>query len=106
MHCALDERQAGAQSKFPTASSEEEVSETPKFIDTHPLGPLTANVLRKLQTAPSDEFGVTHHDILFNEAEDKVYCVLNAPNRAAVQKHHEKAGLHCDWIHEVKSTRA
>ena len=37
--------------------------------------------------------------------EDKVYCVLNAPNRAAVQKHHEKAGLKCDWIHEVKSTR-
>jgi hypothetical protein len=106
MHATPDERRAGARSKYPTTSSEEEVNETPKFIDTHGMDPLTADVLKKLQTAPSDEFGVTHHDILFNERENKVYCVLNAPNRAAVEKHHAKAGLKCDWIHEVKSTRA
>lgn len=77
----------------------------PKYLDTHQMEPLTADTLRKLQTAPPDEFGVTHHDILFNEGENKVYCVLNAPDEEAVKKHHEKAGIRCEWIHEVDSTR-
>lgn len=79
--------------------------EMPKFIDAHPMKPFSANVLKQLQSAPKDEFGITHHDILFNEKENKIYCVLNAPNKEAVDKHHKKAGLSCDWIHEVHSTR-
>ncbi len=74
-------------------------------IDAHPMKPFTANVLRRLQKAPRDEFGVTHHDILFSEKENKIYCVLNAPNREAIYKHHAKAGIECDWIHEIRSTR-
>jgi hypothetical protein len=35
----------------------------PKFIDTHPMKPFTGEELNKLQNAPPDEFGVTHHDI-------------------------------------------
>ena len=77
----------------------------PKFIDVHPMQPLTADALNKLQGAPQDEFGVTHHDILFSEKENKIYCVLNAPNVEAIHKHHAKAGVKCDWVHEVKSTR-
>lgn len=69
------------------------------------MDPLTATKLRELQKAPEDEFGVTHHDILFNEAENQIWCVLNAPDSDAVQKHHTKAGIQCDWIHEVESTR-
>lgn len=78
----------------------------PKFMDMHPMQPLTADTLKQLQTAPADEFGVTHHDILFNEAENKTYCVLNAPDQAAVEKHHAKAGITCEWIHQVESTRS
>ncbi len=78
----------------------------PKFIDTHPMKPFTADTLRKLQDAPADEFGVTHHDILFSEKEDKIYCVLDAPDREAIEKHHAKAGIKCDWVREVHSTRA
>ncbi len=77
----------------------------PKFIDTHPMTPFTAGELKKLQDAPPDEFGVTHHDILFSEEDDKIYCVLDAPNREAISKHHAKAGIACDFIHEVHSTR-
>jgi len=77
----------------------------PMFIDVHSMKPITADQLRTLQKAPPDEFGVTHHDILYNEKENKVYCVLNAPNVEAIHKHHEKAGIKCDWVHEVKSTR-
>lgn len=77
----------------------------PKYIDSHPMSGLTAMKLRELQNAPTDEFGVTHHDILFNEAENQIWCVLNAPDQDAVQKHHTKVGIECDWIHEVESTR-
>ncbi len=77
----------------------------PKFIDAHPMKPFNADVLNKLQKEPPDEFGVTHHDILFSEKDNKIYCVLDAPNVEAIHKHHEKAGIKCDWVHEVKSTR-
>ncbi|NIM68901.1 MAG: DUF4242 domain-containing protein [Xanthomonadales bacterium] len=78
----------------------------PKFIDTHPMEPFTAEELRKLQDAPPDEFGVTHHDILFSEEDNKIYCVLDAPDAEAVHKHHAAAGIACDWVREVKSTRS
>ena len=77
----------------------------PKYMDEHQMEPFTAEQLRELQNAPPDEFGVTHHDVLFNEEENKIWCILDAPNKEAVEKHHEKAGLKCDWIREVKSTR-
>ncbi len=77
----------------------------PKFIDTHPMKPFTADALNELQNAPPDEFGVTHHDILFSEEDDQIYCVLDAPNAEAVHKHHAKAGLTCEFVREVKSTR-
>ena len=77
----------------------------PKYMDEHQMEPFTAEQLRELQNAPPDEFGVTHHDVLFNEEENKIWCVLDAPNKEAVEKHHEKAGLKCDWIREVESTK-
>ncbi len=77
----------------------------PKYMDTHTMGSITEETLRKLQTAPTDEFGVTHHDILFSKDDDKIWCVLDAPNEEAVRQHHEKAEVHVDWVREVKSTR-
>lgn len=77
----------------------------PKFIDAHAMEPFTADELKKLQSAPADEFGVTHHDILFSEKDNKIFCVLDAPNVEAIHKHHVKAGIKCDWVEEVKSTR-
>jgi Protein of unknown function (DUF4242) len=77
----------------------------PKYIDTHDMGSLTPEMLKKLQKAPKDKFGVTHHDILFNEKSNKVFCVLNAPSKEAVDKHHKQAGINCEWIQEVESTK-
>jgi hypothetical protein len=77
----------------------------PKFIDSHPMKPFTADQLNSLQSAPPDEFGVTHHDILFSEEDNRIYCVLDAPDEKAVHKHHAKAGIDCEFVHEVTSTR-
>ena len=76
-----------------------------KFIDTHPMSPFTEYQLRALQNSPEDEFGVTHHDILFSEEGNKIFCVLNAPDEESVRRHHEKAGLKCEWVQEINSTR-
>ena len=45
------------------------------------------------------------HDVLVSEEDDKIYCVLDAPNAEAIHMHHAKAGIKCDWIHQVESTR-
>ncbi len=39
------------------------------------------------------------------QQEDKVYCVLDVPSKEAVANHHKHAGIQCEWIHEVESTR-
>ena len=76
----------------------------PKFIDAHPMTPFTADQLRAARRSPADEFGVTHH-ILYSEPENKLYCVLDAPDQEAIEKHHEMLGIRCDWIHDVASAR-
>lgn len=76
----------------------------PKFLDAHKMGGLDEEILKKAQVSPMDEFGVKHENIMYNEKEDKLYCLLNAPSREAVEKHHGKFGLTCEWITEVKAT--
>jgi len=93
-----------ALDKYPTFRREE-VTTVPKFIDAHPMTGFTADALNNAQNAPPDEFGVTHHDILFSEKDNMIYCVLDAPSLEAIHKHHAKVGIECDWVQEVKSTR-
>ncbi len=77
----------------------------PKFIDVYKMNPLTEQQIKQAQNAAKDEFGVTHENIIYSETENKVFCVLNAPNKEAVEKQHRKIGLKPDWIHEVKTTK-
>jgi hypothetical protein len=60
--------------------------------------------LRKLQQSTVDEFGITHLNIIYNKEEDKFFCLLDAPNREAIENHHNKHGVTCEWITEVKTT--
>jgi len=76
----------------------------PRYLDVHKLGNFSEETLKKLQAAPKDEFGITHANLIYSKAEDKFFCLIDAPNKEAVEKHHQKAGVKCDWIMEVKST--
>jgi hypothetical protein len=76
----------------------------PRYFDVHPLGNFSEATLKKLQTEPKDEFGVTHVNLIYSKEKDKFFCLLDAPNKEAVEKHHHKAGIKCDWVMEVKST--
>ena len=76
----------------------------PRYLDVHPLGNFSEETLHELQNLPKDEFGITHVNIMYNKQEDRFFCLLDAPSKEAVEKHHHKAGVKCEWITEVKST--
>src|SRR5574337_1417304 len=66
---------------------------------------LTPDKLEKLGNLPADSYGVTHLELFHNKKEDKLYCILEAPNEEAIWKHHEKAGLKCEFITEVQQIK-
>jgi Protein of unknown function (DUF4242) len=76
----------------------------PTYLDAHNLGNMTEEQLKQAQNLPKDEFGVTTKNMLYNNGANLLYCILDAPNKDAVQKHHQKFGLKCEWITEVKTT--
>jgi hypothetical protein len=74
-----------------------------KFLDVHSLeGIQNEGTLRKLQQSPIDEFGVKHINIMFNRQANICFCFLEAPNREAVERHHERYSIKCNWITEVQ----
>jgi len=76
----------------------------PRFLDVHPLKGLDEETLRKLQSAPADEFQVKAINLMYNYDADRFYCLLEAPNKQAIKDHHNKYGFECEWITEVKTT--
>jgi hypothetical protein len=74
----------------------------PKFLDVHPLGNYTEDELKKYQELLKDELAVKVLNILYNEEIGISFCFLHAPSREAVEKHHEKFGVKCNWITESR----
>jgi hypothetical protein len=75
-----------------------------KFIDVHYLGKYTDEELKKFQDLHVDEYGVKTLNIMYNRAVGICFCFLEAPSSKAVEKHHEKYDVKCDWITEVHTT--
>jgi Protein of unknown function (DUF4242) len=75
-----------------------------RFLDVHPTGGVDEEMLKKMQNELPDEFGVTTEDIMYNIEDDKVFCLIEAPDKNAVEKHHAKYGIKCEWIVEIKTT--
>jgi len=75
-----------------------------KFLDSHGLQGADPEELKKAQNDPKDEFGVSILNIIYSEDEDRMYCFLDAPNKEAIEKHHEKLGYKCDFIMKVDDT--
>jgi hypothetical protein len=76
----------------------------PKFLDVHSLeGIHDEGTLRNLQQSPVDEFGVKHINIMFNRRANICFCFLEAPDREAVERHHKKYKIRCNWITEVET---
>ena len=76
----------------------------PIFLDVH-KAPFSEEILRELNDSPRDEFGVMHVNLFYNKDTDVCFCLLDAPDNVAVEKHHDKAGMKCEWIAEVSLAR-
>ncbi len=83
----------------------ESLNQMPTFIDGHNSKGLTHKELERLVDLPPDKFGVTHLELFFNKKEDKLYCILDAPDEESIWKHHEAAGFKCDFITEVDQVK-
>jgi hypothetical protein len=44
-------------------------------------------------------------NILYNLEVGSIYCILDAPKKEAIEKHHEKIDVKCDMIMEVETTQ-
>lgn len=75
----------------------------PIFIDGHKMSGLDASKLKKIVNNPPDKHGVTHKNILYNEKENKLFCILDAPNKESVVNHHHDIGIKCDFVIEANS---
>ncbi|HET7284721.1 MAG TPA: hypothetical protein VFI70_08545 [Nitrososphaeraceae archaeon] len=42
--------------------------------------------------------------MMYIQQEKRFYCLLEAPYGQAVDNHHNKDGVKCEWITEVKTT--
>jgi hypothetical protein len=76
----------------------------PTFMDFHSMGKYTEDDLKKSQNEPRDEFGVKVLNTFYDMDTGMMFCLLDAPDRLAVERHHSKFGLKCDWITSVKMT--
>jgi hypothetical protein len=55
-----------------------------RFLDVHPTGGVNEDMLKKMQNELPDEFGVTTENIMYNIEDDKVFCLIEAPNKSAL----------------------
>jgi len=77
----------------------------PVFIDSHKMEGLSVSQLKKILNNSADKHGVTHKDILYNEKKNKLFCILEAPNKESIVNHHLDIGIDCDFIIEATSLR-
>jgi L-rhamnose mutarotase len=81
----------------------------PIYLDGHDMKGLSQNDIEKTINSKTDEFGVTNLELFYNKDENKLYCILEAPNEEAVWKHHEKFGIKCQFVtivEQIKTEKA
>ena len=78
----------------------------PQFMDFHDDLKLPSEAIKQItqdtRQAKADEFGVRQLE-LFHNPDGKAYCLLEAPDAAAVRSHHAALGVPCGDVHEVDS---
>ena len=73
-------------------------------MDFHSMGRYTENDLKKSPKEPRDDLGVKVLNTFYDTNSGMMFCLLDAPDRYAVERHHSKFGMKCDWITPVKMT--
>lgn len=76
----------------------------PIFLDVHKV-PFSESNLKELCMSPTDEFGVRHVNLFYNKDSGMCFCLLEGPDMEAIEKHHSKVNIKCEWITEVTLAR-
>ena len=81
----------------------------PVFLDYHPIPELPTDLVHRVLTEARrrgyDRAGVRYLD-LYCGHDDRVYCVVEAPNQHAVQMAHADLGLPCREVRLVAGVDA
>ena len=72
----------------------------PVFLDVHRV-PFSEARLKELCLSPVNEFGVRHVNLFYNKDAGVCFCLLDGPDIDAIEKHHAKFNIKCEWISEV-----
>lgn len=73
----------------------------PIYMDSHVLGNFTKQQLQDSLDVDYDEFGVRVLQMLFNEKENILHCICEAPDSNSILKHHQTFNVPCDSIMEI-----
>ena len=76
----------------------------PTFLDFHSMGKYTEDDLKKSQNEPRNDLGVKVLNTFYDLDSGMMFCLVDAPDRYAVERHHSKYGMKCDWITPIKMT--
>ena len=72
----------------------------PIFVDVHKVL-FRESEMKEVCVSTTDEFGVRVINPLYNMDANICFCLLEGPDADAIEKHHAKADINCEWIVEV-----
>jgi len=62
------------------------------------MGKYTEVDLKTSQKEPRNELGVKVLNTFYDLDSGMMFCLVDAPDRHTVERHHSKYGMKCDWI--------
>ena len=68
------------------------------------MGRYNEDDLKKSLKEPRNELGVKVLNTFYDLDSGMMFCLVDAPDRYAVERHHSKYGMKCDWITPIKMT--
>jgi two-component system sensor histidine kinase HydH len=74
-------------------------------MDSHALGNFNKKQLEESVGPEADEYGVSVLQMLFNEKENVLHCICDAPNKESIKKHHSEFNTECDSILEINQIK-
>lgn len=76
----------------------------PAFLDFHSMGRYNEDDLKKSLKEPRNELEVKVLNTFYDLDSGMMFCLVDAPDRYTVERHHSKYGMKCDWITPIKMT--
>lgn len=74
----------------------------PVFIDEHLIDAESLSIFKNLINQESTSPYISTKEMFFNSAQQKLLCVLDAPNEQSIRDHHGKFGIQCKSVMQIQ----